>query len=87
MDWLVAHPTLVIVAVFALLAFVLFESVRKLVFWIVKELNPHGVLAGYALTLLHHIFEAHLTVLRNFLPRNRVFLQLNRKRTSQTQEQ
>ncbi len=87
MSWAAQHPTLIVALAFFLLAFVLFEPVRKLVFWLFKELKPHGVVFGYIQTVLHHVWTAHMTVLRNFAPRNRVFMQLGRKRTSHTQDQ
>lgn len=87
MEWLVHHPDLVIAAVVFLMAFVLFEPVRGLFLWLFKEIKPHGIVFGYVLTLLHYVADAHKTVLRNFAPRNRVFMQLGRKRTSKTQEQ
>ncbi len=87
MSWFAQHPDFLIGLALFLVAFVLVEPFRALVAWVFKELKPHGVLAGYLLTIVHGLWNAHMTVLRNFAPRNRVFMQLGRKRTSHTQEQ
>ncbi len=38
-------------------------------------------------TLAHVVVRAHFNVLRNFAPRTRIYYELNRRRTSHTEDQ
>jgi hypothetical protein len=57
---------------------------RAFIVWVLRT-GAVPALAGLK-HVLHVIVRAHANVARNFLPRARIFFELNRKRTSHTGE-
>ena len=71
---------------FVMLAFLVLPPLRAILVWMFKELSPHSALWGHVKSLLHLLWEAHATVLRNLQPRAKVLMELDRKRTSYSED-
>lgn len=76
----------IIGAVVAILALVLVPPLRALLIWFIKDFGLLKTLLGYIATALYHVWKSHVVVLQNFAPRDRIFMQVNRKRTSRSTE-
>lgn len=86
-DLISSHADWIYYGFFLALILIVVAPVRNALIWLIKEAGALKHLGGYLVTGLHHLWVAHLTVLRNFAPRSRIYMQLGRKRTSQTMEQ
>lgn len=76
----------IIGAIVALLVLVFVPPLRALLIWFIKDFGLLKTLLGYVATALYHVWKSHMVVLQNFAPRDRIFMQINRKRTSRSTE-
>jgi hypothetical protein len=80
------HADLVFYGFFLIVAFAILPPLRALLLWAFKELAPHSGLWGHVKTVVHALWQAHATLLRNLQPRAKVLMELERKRTSYTED-
>lgn len=73
------------IGVMVLTVLALFPPTRALLVMIFKELKIMKPIFSGLRHVLHEIVTAHMSVIRNFQPRQRVFMELSRKRTSYTE--
>ena len=81
-----SHASIIFYGVFLVIAFVVLPPLRALLVWALKELAPHSALWGHVKTIVHALWQAHATLLRNLQPRAKVLMELERRRTSYTED-
>lgn len=74
----------ILIVVIAVLVIVIVKPLRSLAGWIVSKGLPQ--LFELFKVFLHLVVGAHVNVMRNLQPRQKLIFELNRKRTSHTQD-
>lgn len=77
-------PGTILIIIAAVLVIVIVKPFRHLAGWLITKGAPHAL--ELVKVFLHLVVGAHVNVIRNLQPRQKLIFELNKKRTSHTQE-